>query len=112
MSAPAFRLGIVLVLALAGRAEAQLQPRPTYQPFGLPGTFEGPEKELLFQGVYAGGYVIDPAGTLLGSFDFGGNVGNVAGGEGGSTLFIAPNAAVYRVRVSTSGAGFQRHQLR
>lgn len=54
-----------------------------------------------------GVYVIDPSGTLLGWFDFGGNVGNVAWGEGGSTLFIAANAAVYRVRLSTMGAGFK-----
>jgi gluconolactonase len=57
-----------------------------------------------------GVYVIDPAGVLLGWFDFGGNVGNVAWGEGGSTLFIAANATIYRVRLSTTGAGFeQRH---
>lgn len=54
-----------------------------------------------------GVYVIDPAGTLLGWFDFGGNVGNVAWGEAGSTLFIAANATVYRVRLSTMGAGLQ-----
>jgi gluconolactonase len=51
-----------------------------------------------------GVYVIDPAGALLGWFDFGGNVGNVAWGEDGSTLFIAGNATVYRVRLSTSGS--------
>jgi gluconolactonase len=52
-----------------------------------------------------GVYVIEPRGTLLGWFDFGGNVGNVAWGEDGSTLFIAANAAVYRVRLTTRGAG-------
>jgi gluconolactonase len=51
-----------------------------------------------------GVYVITPDGDLLGWFDFGGKVGNVAWGEGGSTLFIAANAAVYRVRLSTRGA--------
>ena len=51
-----------------------------------------------------GVYVIDPSGTLLGWFDFGGNVGNVAWGEDGSTLFITANAAVYRIRLSTSGS--------
>jgi len=55
-----------------------------------------------------GVYVIDPAGVLLGWFDFGGHVGNVAWGEKGSTLFIAANAAVYRVRLSTIGAGSQQ----
>ncbi len=57
-----------------------------------------------------GVYVIAPDGTLLGWFDFGGNVGNVAWGEDGSTLFIAANATVYRVRLSTVGAGFERPQ--
>lgn len=51
-----------------------------------------------------GVYVIAPDGTLLGWFDFGGNVGNVAWGEDGSTLFITANAAVYRVRLTTKGA--------
>jgi gluconolactonase len=59
-----------------------------------------------------GVYVIDPAGVLLGWFDFGGNVGNVAWGEGGSTLFIAANAAIYRVRLSTVGAGFKQQETR
>jgi gluconolactonase len=52
-----------------------------------------------------GVYVLSSAGSLLGWFDFGGNVGNVAWGEDGSTLFIAANAAIYRVRLTTKGAG-------
>lgn len=52
-----------------------------------------------------GVYVFTRNGTLLGWFDFGGNVGNVAWGEDGSTLFIAANASIYRVRLSTRGAG-------
>ena len=60
-------------------------------------------------GVGPGGiYVFTPDGTLLGWIDFGGNVGNVAWGEDGSTLFIAANSAVYRVRVTTRGAGWWR----
>ena len=51
-----------------------------------------------------GVYAFSPDGTLLGWFDFGGNVGNVAFGEDGSTLFIAANATVYRVRLTTRGA--------
>jgi gluconolactonase len=58
-------------------------------------------------GVGPGGvYVFTPTGTLLGWLDFGGNVGNVAWGEDGSTLFVAANAAVYRIRLATKGAGF------
>jgi gluconolactonase len=55
-----------------------------------------------------GVYVFTPKGTLLGWFDFAGNVGNVAWGEDGSTLFIAANSAVYRVRTATRGAGWAR----
>jgi gluconolactonase len=59
-------------------------------------------------GVGPGGvYVFTPKGTLLGWIDFAGNVGNVAWGEDGSTLFIAANSAVYRVRVTTRGAGWR-----
>jgi gluconolactonase len=53
-----------------------------------------------------GVYVFTPSGELLGWFDFGGNVGNVAWGEDGRTLFIAANAAVYRVRLAARGAGW------
>jgi gluconolactonase len=58
-------------------------------------------------GVGPGGvYVFTPAGTLIGWIDFGGNVGNVAWGEDGSTLFIAANAAVYRVMTKAKGVGW------
>ena len=51
-----------------------------------------------------------PAGELLGWFDFGGNVGNVAWGEDGWTLFIAANATVYRIRLAARGAGWAAPQ--
>lgn len=61
-------------------------------------------------GVGPGGvYVFAPDGAMLGWFDFGGNVGNVAWGEeDGSSLFIAANAVVYRIRLTTRGAGWPR----
>jgi gluconolactonase len=59
-----------------------------------------------------GVYVFAPDGAMLGWFDFGGNVGNVAWGEDGSTLFIAANAAVYRVRLTTGGAGWSASSTR
>ena len=60
-------------------------------------------------GVGPGGvYVFTPEGTLLGWIDFAGNVGNVAWGKDGSTLFIAANSAVYRMRLSTLGAGWRK----
>jgi gluconolactonase len=57
-----------------------------------------------------GVYVFSPKGEILGWFDFGGNVGNVAWGEDGATLFIAANATVYRVRLTTRGAGWPAAQ--
>jgi gluconolactonase len=75
---------------------------------GRRGTADGMkvDREGNIFGAGPGGvYVIAPDGKLLGWFDFGGNVGNVAWGEDGSTLFITANAAVYRVRLTTSGAG-------
>ena len=57
-----------------------------------------------------GVYVFTPSGELLGWFDFGGNVGNVAWGEDGRTLFIAANATVYRIRLGVVGAGWLANQ--
>ena len=51
----------------------------------------------------AGVYVFNPTGVLLGWIDFAGHVGNVAWGEDGSTLFVAANSAIYRIRLSTRG---------
>jgi gluconolactonase len=76
---------------------------------GRPGTADGLKVDTrgnLFAVGPGGVYVFAPDATLLGWLDFGGNVGNVAWGEDGSTLFVAANAAVYRVRLTTAGAGF------
>jgi gluconolactonase len=61
----------------------------------------------LFGAGPGGVYTFATDGTLLGWIDFGGNVGNVAWGEDGSTLFIAANATIYRVRLATRGAGWE-----
>jgi gluconolactonase len=77
---------------------------------GRPGTADGLKVDArgnIFAVGPGGVYVFAPDATLLGWFDFGGNVGNVAWGDDGSTLFVAANAAVYRVRLSTVGNGFQ-----
>lgn len=55
-----------------------------------------------------GVYVFAPDATLLGWIDVGGNVGNVAWGEDGATLFVTANAAVFRLRTLTRGAGWRR----
>lgn len=76
---------------------------------GRRGTADGMKVDLEGN-IYAAGpggvYVFTPAGGLLGWFDFGGNVGNVAWGEDGRTLFIAANAAVYRIRLMARGVGW------
>jgi gluconolactonase len=81
----------------------------THSTRGRPGAADGMKVDgrgNIFGAGPGGVYVIDPGGALLGWFDFGGNVGNVAWGEQGSTLFIAANATIYRIRLSTRGAGF------
>ena len=76
---------------------------------GRRGTADGMkvDEEGNIYGAGPGGvYVFSPTGELLGWFDFGGNVGNVAWGEDGRTLFIAANAAVDRIRLAARGAGW------
>lgn len=82
---------------------------------GRPGTADGMKVDgegNIFGAGPGGVYVFAPDGGLLGWFDFGGNVGNVAWGENGRTLFIAANATVYRVKLSTRGAGWPVSQAR
>jgi gluconolactonase len=76
---------------------------------GRRGTADGMKVDAggnIFGAGPGGVYVFAPDGGILGWFDFGGNVGNVAWGEDGSTLFITANAAVYRIRLTTRGAGW------
>ena len=76
---------------------------------GKPGVADGlkvDERGNIFGAAPGGLYVIAPDGTLLGSFDFGTATGNCAWGEDGSTLFIASNTAVYRIKLNTRGAGW------
>jgi gluconolactonase len=76
---------------------------------GRRGTADGMKVDAegnIFGAGPGGVYVFSPRGEILGWFDFGGNVGNVAWGEDGRTLFIAANATIYRVRLATRGAGW------
>jgi gluconolactonase len=73
---------------------------------GVPDGLKLDRKGNLFGGAPGGLYVIAPDGTLLGRIDFGVATGNCAWGEDGSTLFITSNTAIYRLRLSTQGAGF------
>jgi gluconolactonase len=76
---------------------------------GNPGVADGlkvDERGNIFGAAPGGLFVIAPDGALLGRFDFGTATGNCAWGEDGSTLFIASNTAIYRVRLNTRGAGW------
>ncbi|HEY4490765.1 MAG TPA: SMP-30/gluconolactonase/LRE family protein, partial [Acidobacteriota bacterium] len=74
-----------------------------------PGVADGLKVDMhgnIFGAGPGGLYVIAPDGKLLGRFDLGVATGNCAWGEDGSTLFIAGNTALYRIRLNTKGAGF------
>ena len=53
-----------------------------------------------------GVHVISPEGKHLGSIETGVPTGNVAWGEDGSSLFITSNSNVFRLKLTTRGAGF------
>lgn len=74
-----------------------------------PGTADGMKVDAhgnIFTAGPGGILVISPEGKLLGRFDLGVPTGNCAWGEDGSTLFIAGNHNVFRIKLSTKGAGF------
>ena len=76
---------------------------------GKPGVADGMKVDVhgnIFGAAPGGLYIIAPDGALLGRFDLGVATGNCAWGEDGSTLFIAANSTVYRIRLRTKGAGF------
>ncbi|MGH7835873.1 MAG: SMP-30/gluconolactonase/LRE family protein [Candidatus Binatia bacterium] len=50
--------------------------------------------------------IFSPDGTHLGGIDTGMPASNVAWGDDGSTLYITGGTALYRIRLSTRGAGF------
>ena len=60
----------------------------------------------LFAAGPGGVYVIAPDGTHLGTIQTGVPTGNVAWGEDGSSLFITSSHNVYRLKLTTKGAGF------
>ena len=53
-----------------------------------------------------GVYVFAPDGALLGWIETGVATGNCAFGEDGSTLFVAANHSIGRIRTTTRGQGF------
>ena len=53
-----------------------------------------------------GVYVFAPDGTVLGQIDTGTNTANVCFGDDGSTLYVAANHDICRVKTMTKGKGF------
>jgi gluconolactonase len=73
---------------------------------GVPDGMKVDKEGNLFAAGPGGIYVIGPDGAHLGSIETGLPTGNVAWGEDGSTLFITSNTNVYRLKLTTKGAGF------
>ena len=53
-----------------------------------------------------GVWVFSPKGDVLGNIDTGTNTANVCFGDDGSTLYIAANHDICRVKTTTKGKGF------
>ena len=73
---------------------------------GVPDGMKVDREGNLFAAGPGGIYVISPDGAHLGSIETNVPTGNVAWGEDGSSLFIASNTNVYRLRLTTKGTGF------
>jgi len=75
---------------------------------GRPGVADSLKVDIhgnIFAAAPGGLYIIASDGSLLGRFDLGTATGNCAWGEDGSTLFITSNSILYRIRLTTKGAG-------
>jgi gluconolactonase len=75
----------------------------------LPGGPDGLKVDVqgnLFGAGPGGVYVFAPDGAHLGTLETGVPTANVAFGEDGSVLFVAASTAIYRIELSTRGAGF------
>ncbi|MGH7209009.1 MAG: SMP-30/gluconolactonase/LRE family protein [Nitrospiraceae bacterium] len=75
-------------------------------PFFGPDGFKIDKHGNLFGARPGGISVFAPDGTHLGSIETGEPTSNVSWGEDGSVLYITGGSAVYRIRLSTKGAGF------
>ena len=73
---------------------------------GVPDGMKVDKDGNLFAAGPGGIHVIAPDGTHLGSIETGVATGNLAWGGDGSTLFIPSSRAVYRLKLTTKGAGF------
>ncbi|HXV79857.1 MAG TPA: SMP-30/gluconolactonase/LRE family protein [Candidatus Binatia bacterium] len=73
---------------------------------GVPDGMKVDKEGNIFGAGPGGIHVISPDGKHLGSIETGVPTGNVAWGEDGSSLFITSNTNVYRLKLTTKGAGF------
>jgi gluconolactonase len=75
-------------------------------PFFGPDGFKLDKDGNLFGARPGGISIFAPDGTQLGSIETGMPTSNVAWGDDGSTLYITGGTALYRIKLSTKGAGF------
>ena len=73
---------------------------------GLPDGMKVDREGNIFGTGPGGIHVISADGKHLGSIETGAPTGNVAWGEDGSSLFITANTNVFRLKLTTKGAGF------
>jgi gluconolactonase len=73
---------------------------------GVPDGMKIDREGNIFGAGPGGIHVISPDGKHLGSIETGVPTGNVAWGEDGSSLFITSNTNVFRLKLTTKGAGF------
>jgi len=74
-----------------------------------PGAPDGMKVDVhgnIFAAGQGGILVLSPQGKLLGYFSMGAPTANCGWGEDGSTLFITSNHNLYRIKLSTKGAGW------
>lgn len=73
---------------------------------GVPDGMKVDREGNIFAAGPGGIHVISPDGKYLGSIETGVPTGNLAWGEDGSSLFITSNTNVFRLKLTTKGAGF------
>ncbi len=73
---------------------------------GLPDGMDVDQAGNLFATGPGGVHVFAPDGAHLGTFDTGEATGNVTWGDDGSTLYIAADMYLVRIKLSTKGKGF------
>jgi gluconolactonase len=73
---------------------------------GAPDGLKIDKQGNIFSSGPGGIYIFAPDGSHLGTIETGVPTANCAWGDDGSVLYITANTAVYRIRLTTKGAGF------